>query len=374
MPKAVEWSSPWAFIALSCAVALPLYGQLQGGSSGGSGGGSGGGLPRLNSTRSASRNTFITGLVFIEDGAAISSPISIVGGCRGSLQLLGYTDLKGHFAIDVKGGNSIADAGDSNSRGSSICEVGARLEGYRSSTVDLSQHGSLDNPDVGTILLHRISDQEGSTVSMTSLQAPRNARREFDQGMAALRKDRLDAAARHFEKAAAIYPRYADAWNRIGHLQAEKHDTAAARVSFARAIAIDPRLVPPYVELAALNVNEGKWREAAENSQRAIRLDSFGVPAVYYFDALANYNLQNWDATEKSARRLQKLDTQHRYIKIDRILGAVLAGRKDYAGAAEQMRDYLKFAGDAKDADEVRAQLTELVKRAAIDGDRDTRR
>jgi hypothetical protein len=157
-------------------------------------------------------------------------------------------------------------------------------------------------------------------------------------------------------------------------LQAEKHDTAAARVSFARAIAIDPRLVPPYVELAALNVNEAKWHEAAENSQRAIRLDSFGVPAVYYFDALANYNLQNWDATEKSARRLQKLDTQHRYIKIDRILGAVLAGRKDYAGAAEQMRDYLKFAGDAKDAGEVRAQLTELEKRAAIDGDRDTRR
>jgi hypothetical protein len=358
MPEAIAWSGPLARIALYCAVGLPLFGQLQGGGGGGSG------LPRMNSTRSASRSTFITGLVFIEDGAAVSSPIAIVGGCRGSMQVLGYTDMKLHFGIDIRSGSSVEDATSGNSRGSAVCEVAARLEGYRSSTVDLSQHGSLDTPDIGTILLHRISDQEGSTVSMTSLQAPKKAHGEFDKGMAADRKRRLDDAARHFEKAVAIYPKYADAWYRLGHVQVEKNDSAAARASFAKAIAIDPKLVPPYVELAALNVNEGKWREAVENSQRAIRLDSSGVPVVYYFNALANFNLQNWDAAEKSARQLQKLDTQRRYIKIDRILGAVLAGRKDYAGAAQQMRDYLKFAGDAKDVAEVRAQLTELEKLA----------
>ena len=368
MPEAVACGRHWACMVLYSAFALPLFGQLQGGAGGGAG------MPHSNSTRSASRSTFITGLVFIEDGAAISSPIAIVGGCRGSMQLLGYTDLKGRFSLDVKGAGSVEDATSVNSRGSAVCDVGARLEGYRSSTVDLSQRSALDNPEVGTILLHRISGQEGSTVSLTSLQAPGKAHREFDKGAEALRKDRLDDAARHFEKAVAIYPSYADAWNRLGHVQVEKNDPAAARASFARAIAIDPKLVPPHVELAALNVNEGRWHEALENSQRAIRLDSSGVPVIYFFDALANYNLRNWDAAEKSARRLQKLDTQHRYIKIDRILGSLLANREDYAGAAEQMREYLKFAGDAKDAAEVRAQLAELEKRAAIDGSGDARR
>ena len=65
------------------------------------------------------------------------------------MQLLGYTDMKGHFSIDVRAGSSIEDATSSNSRGSAVCEVGARLEGYRSNTVDLSQHSALDNPDVG---------------------------------------------------------------------------------------------------------------------------------------------------------------------------------------------------------------------------------
>jgi tetratricopeptide (TPR) repeat protein len=354
------WDRPSFFVACLFFGAL-LEGQIPGG--GGYGGASS--LPRLNSTRSQNRSTFITGQVFLEDGAAVSSPISIVGGCRGSLQLLGYTDLKGHFALDLKSGTTLEDATSPSSRGSAICEVAARLDGYRSNTIDLSQHTTLDNPDLGTILLHRNTDQEGSTVSVTSLQAPKNARRAFDKGMEAFRKDRLDNAARQFAKAVELYPKYADAWYRMGHVQVQKKDPAGGRISFGKAITADPKLVPPYVELAALNVNESKWQEAVEYSQKAIRLDSFGAPAVYFFDALANYNLRNWDATEKSARQLERIDTQHRYIKINRILGTLLAARNDYAGAADQLREYLKFAGNEKDADEVRGQLAELERRLA---------
>ncbi len=334
---------------------LPLLAQFPSG-------GPNSGVPHVNSTRS-SRNLYITGQVLLEDGAAVSSPISIVGGCRGSLLLLGYTDLKGHFNIDLKSGGAIEDAASGNSRGTAICEVSARLDGYRSNTIDLTQHSSFDNPDVGTILLHRNSNQEGSTVSLTSLQAPKSAKRAFDKGMELSRKNRWDPAAVQFEKAVALYPKYADAWYRLGHVQVQKNDEVAGRASFAKAIAADPKLVPPYVELAALNVNQGQWQEALVYAGQAIKLDSFSVPAVYFFDALANYKLHNWEATEKSARQLEKLDTGHRYIKINRILGALLAARNDYAGAAEQLRDYLKFARDADDANEVRTQLAELEKK-----------
>ena len=306
----------------------------------------------------------ITGEVFVEDGAAISSPIAIVGGCRGSMQLLGYTDLKGHFNIDLKSGGALGDAASGASRGSPVCEVAARLEGYRSSNVDLTQRVGFDNPDIGTILLHRNSGQEGSTVSLTSLQAPRSAKRAFDKGLSLSRKGRLNDAARQFENAVALYPKYADAWYHLGHVQVHNNDSAAGRVSFGKALAADPRLVPPYVELAALNVGERKWLEAAGNSRAAIRLDSSGVPAAYFFDAVANYNLHNWELAEKSARQLQRLDTQHRFIQVNRLLGSLLAARGDYAGAAEQLRDYLKFAPNtpdaAKDAAEVRTQLAEL--------------
>src|ERR1700722_10178015 len=106
------WSRPLA--CLFCCAALPLFGQFSSGA-----GGSGTGAGRMNSARTQSSPTFIPGQVFLEDGGAISSPITIVGGCRGSMQLLGYTDLKGRFSFDIKSGNSLQDAASSGSRSAS---------------------------------------------------------------------------------------------------------------------------------------------------------------------------------------------------------------------------------------------------------------
>jgi tetratricopeptide (TPR) repeat protein len=347
-----------AAIALGLAFLLPpLPAQFPSGNNSG--------ISRSSSTRVQSRTTLITGHVFLEDGGAIDAPISILGGCRGSLQVLGYTDLKGNFSLDLRTVLASADAGAARTQVSSVCEIRAKLEGYQSSSIDMESRSALDNPEVGTILLHRISGQEGTTVSVTSLAAPKNAKRAFDKGLSLAAKGRFDEASKQFQKAAGIYPKYADAWFRLGDIQVQQKNTAAARGFFAKAIAADPRLLPPYVEMAAISVNENRWQEAAEYAGRAIHLDPFSVPAVYYFDALAEYNLENWDAAERSARQVEKLDTQHRYLKINRILGAVLARREDYAGAAAQLREYLKLSGDARDAEEVRQQLAELDRRIA---------
>jgi tetratricopeptide (TPR) repeat protein len=195
---------------------------------------------------------------------------------------------------------------------------------------------------------------------MTSMMAPKDAKKAFEKAQEALKKKKVEEAQKELQKAVAIYPKYADAWTRLGSLQNQNKDYAGARQSFQKAIEADPKLAPPYVEMAILEAREGKWKECADYSGRAIRLDPFDYPVAFYFDALANYNLQNWDVAEKSARQLQKLDPKHRFPLGTRILGSVLAQKKDYPGAAQQMRNYLSFAGDAKDADEVRGQLKEL--------------
>ena len=71
---------------------------------------------------------------------------------------------------------------------------------------------------------------------------------------------------------------------------------------------------------------------------------------------------RNFDAAEASARQAQKLDTAHRWPKTDHVLGAILYAKKDFTGAAEQLRNYLTFAPDATDADQVKAQLAEIEK------------
>ena len=350
-------------------------------------------------TLPGSRPMYVSGRVLTEDGTPPPGSVTIVRICSGVSRAMGYTDGKGNFSFDMNHadsafqdasnpgtigissdptntraslddplsqmrGNSSSSMGGFGSNSSALmgCELRAQLGGYRSSAIQLAQRRSMDDPEVGTIFLHRMGQDEGSTVSMTAMMAPKDAKKAFEKGLDALKKKKTEDAQKEFEKAVAAYPKYADAWFRLGTLQLSEKNTEAARNSFGQAIAADPKLVTPYVELAILDARDGKWKETAESTGKAIRLDPVDFPVAFYFDAVANYNLQNFEAAEKSARQLQKLDTQHRYPMADRILAAVLADKKDYPGAAQQMRNYLRFAGAAKDADEARGQLQQLEK------------
>ena len=351
-----------------------------------------------NNIPTFTRPMYVSGRVMTDDGTPPPASVTIVRVCNGTTRAMGYTSAKGDFSFDMNHADgTFQDAstpglmslnGDPTSTKASLddplssmrgsgnagsgsmggsnslmgCELRAQLTGYRSSAIQLANRRSMDDPDVGVIILHRMSKDEGTTVSMTSMMAPKDAKKAFEKGMESLKKKKVEEANKEFEKAVASYPKYADAWFRLGLIQMDQKDQVKARSSFNQAIAADPKLVTPYVELAILDAREGKWKEVSESTGKAIRLDPVDFPIAFYFDALSNYNLQNFEAAEKSARQLQKLDTQHRYPLADRILASVLADRKDYSGAAQQMRNYLKFAGTNKDADEVRGQLQQLEK------------
>jgi len=348
-------------------------------------------------TPTFTRPLYVSGKVIMDDGSQPPSSITILRVCNGVSRAMGYTSSRGDFSFDMNHAEAaFQDAstpgmasmsGDPTSTRASLddpfsgrssgsfggsmggsstsllgCELRAQLSGYRSSVIQLAQRRSMDDPDVGVIILHRMGKDEGSTVSMTFMMAPKDAKKAYEKGLEALKKKKTEDAAKELQKAVTSYPKFADAWFRLGALQMDQKNIEGARDSFAKAIAADPKLVTPYVDLAILDAREAKWKEVAENTGKAIRLDPVDFPVAFYFDALANYNLQNFEVAEKSARQLQKLDTQHRFPLADRILASVLAERKDYPGAAQQMRNYLKFAGTGKDADDVRGQLQQLEK------------
>ena len=72
--------------------------------------------------------------------------------------------------------------------------------------------------------------------------------------------------------------------------------------------------------------------------------------------------MRRFDAAEKSALEAERLDTRHQFPKNSHLLGMVLAMKKDYAGAAERFKTYLKFAPTADDVAKVRQQLAEVEK------------
>jgi tetratricopeptide (TPR) repeat protein len=304
---------------------------------------------------------FLTGHVVRDDGSPDLANIAIERVCSTSPVTVAHTDARGYFNFRLGSSSAVTlDASQSGSRNTSgvlgslqavmgpvrntpgpgpgaatatapgevrNCELRASLPGYHSDTISLTNRRSTDSPDVGLVVLHRISSEGGgSAISATSLAAPRAAVNSFEQGMKAERAGDAKAAAKALKRALELYPRYAEAWFELGFLTARARD----------------------------------WAESARCLDRGLEISPAGYPQAWYADAMAHYYLNDFDAAERSAREAVRQDSGHRNPRAGYVLGMVLAQKRDYRAAASELRAYLERAPHAPDADQVRAQLAEI--------------
>jgi len=231
--------------------------------------------------------------------------------------------------------------------------------------VNLGGRRAFDNPDVGTIILHRIAGVEGTSISMVAMQAPKDAKKAFDKSKDLLKKKKVAEAKKELEKAVEIYPKYSTAWYELGRVHESEKNVEEARKAYAQALAADPKYVNPYRQLANLAVREQKWQEVADTTDRLLKLDPFTYADAYFYNSVANYYLKKIDAAEKSAREAQKLDTRNQIPKVNQLLGAILAEKQDFAGATVALKKFLSAAPEGPDAENTKKQLAEIEKLAA---------
>jgi len=349
---------------------------------------------QMNRFPDQQRPIFLSGKVMLDDGTPPGDSVVIERVCNGNPRAEGYTDSKGRFSFQLGQNQGVMqDASMSSAGGGGLggfgsagngslgrqnqgglgnsssgiserdlmgCEIRASLPGFRSESVPLSGRRAFDNPDIGTIILHRLANVEGVTISAVSLQAPKDAKKAFDKGRDLLKKKKPAEAEKEFDKAVTIYPKYSTAWYELGRIKESQSDDEGARKAYAHALEADPKYINPYHQLAAMGVKEQKWQDVADTTKRLISLDPVDFPDAYFYNSAANYYLKNYDAAEKSAREAQKLDPRNRMPKTNQLLGVILAEKQDYAGAAEQLKKYLTLVPDGKDSEMAKKQLIEL--------------
>jgi len=344
--------------------------------------------PYPNSSRSnypdqSAQPMYLSGKVVMEDGTPPPEPVVIQLLCQIHPRSIAYTDAKGYFSANVSdklGSAVMTDASDpfgagagrtslaSDSQGSSSrdlmgCSVAASLAGFRSTSVELGARQSpMDNPNIGTLFLHRLANVEGLTISATSALAPKDAKKALEKARNDELKSKWPEAEKELQKAVAIYPKYAAAWLELGNVQLRQKAPDAARKSYAAAMDADPKFVSPILQLASMAAADQKWPEVAEETDRLLRLNPVDFPQAWMYNALAYYNLKKLDLAEKSAREGLSRDPAHRYPANYRVLGMVLAEKHDYHGSTQNLRDYLHYAPAAPDSAEAQKQLDEIEK------------
>jgi len=314
---------------------------------------------------------FVSGKVLLESGGPLPETVAIERICNGVVRREGYTDFKGQFEFQLGINVGFQDASENDSRlspssivrlGTSAarrpldltgCEFRAVLAGYTSSVAILRTSGDTWQFDIGTIFLKRMGDARGSTISVTSMAAPKDAMRAYEKAQK-LRESKPAEAEKELGKAVQLYPHFATAWSLLADLHRLRNDFDDARTEYTQAIAADPQYVNPIYGLAMIAMQERKWDDAVRLTDQIIKLNSSAFPLVYFFSAAANYNSQRFDAAEESARKYKTLDTQHSHPDICLLLSYVLSRKKDYAGAARELREYLAAAPNAPDVEAVK--------------------
>ena len=179
----------------------------------------------------------LSGNVVTQDGSSPSEPVAIERVCNGRVVREGRSDFKGYFIVSIGpgsprvgdsettaettgGGFGLSASGSPMSQNPSSlqtllmgCELRGSLAGFRSSSlrIPMNEVSGTGMVNVGTIVLERMEKAQGATVSATSLNAPKNAKKAYDKGHRAVENNKLPEAQQNLEKAVQLYPRYAAA-------------------------------------------------------------------------------------------------------------------------------------------------------------------
>ena len=332
------------------------------------------------------RLIWIKGTVMMQDGEAPTESVTIERVCSANtVRAEGYADSRGRFSFNL-GQNSgvFADASNSSAAFSQPggrdsgptaglgganpnpdsgywdCELRARLPGYRSSTISLAGRRSLDSSDVGVIVLYPMIKIQGLTASATSNQASKDARKAYERGLSAVKKEKPEQAEQEFRKAVQISPKYAEAWLELGKVLERGGRYTEARDAYASSLAADSKFVYPYQQLYQIALREQNWKDLADKTDQLVHLDPYEFPNAYYFNALAHLELKEYDAAEKSSKQAVEADWKHSNPKTHYLRGAILVKLKDWAGAAASFREYLRAAPDATDKAYVEKTLGQI--------------
>jgi len=213
--------------------------------------------------------------------------------------------------------------------------------------------------EVGTILLTRIGNAPGTTISVTSMAAPKDAMHAYEKAQK-IKATKPEEAEKELNKAVKIYPQFAAAWTMLGDMHREHNDYEAARGEYTQAAAADPQFVNPSYGLAMIAAHEKNWNDVIRFTDQAIKLNSAAYPVMYFLNAAANYNVQKFAPAEESAKKFKALDTQHSHPDVCLLLSYLYSGRQDYAGAAREIREYLVLAPNSPDAESLKNDAKHL--------------
>lgn len=249
--------------------------------------------------------------------------------------------------------------------------VRVRQSGYRDTqqTIDMTITTS------GLVMLQLLPEASRSTSTSTvgtiDANVPPAAQKEFDKGTAALAeggKDKIAFAARCFEKAVSIYPKFVEARLKLGTAYMDLEQWEKAEKALSETIEADPKAFNALFALSEIYLRQNKISEAEKVLVQGLAIQDqsylghLNLARVYWEKARAEKDLMKAKpALEKSYEEVKRALTLNPDLAGAHLLkGNLLLRVSRTTDAVTEFNTYLRLEPNGPFATETRALIEKI--------------
>ena len=196
-----------------------------------------------------------------------------------------------------------------------------------------------------------------SFVAATDLGIPARAHREFVKANELFDREDFAKAIQKLNKAVAIYPPYAAAYNNLGVIYSRLGDSARSRNALQTALSINDHFAPAYVNLGRMNIRAGDFPEAETMLAKASAFDPKNTMA---FTLLAYSELMvgRFDEAIANSRKAHELQGPHAVVH--QVAARAFAEKGQPEQAIAELELFLQEEPSGHRAEDARRQLVDL--------------
>jgi tetratricopeptide (TPR) repeat protein len=201
----------------------------------------------------------------------------------------------------------------------------------------------------------------GSTfVSASDLAVPSRARKELDRSNELIQKGEIKQAIDRLNKAIAIYPQYALAYNNLGVLYSRLGDRVHENEVLQKAISVNPNFALAYVNLGRMDMQANDYAAAEAAFSKALSFNPTDEITLILL-SYSEFMDRSFDQAIATSRKAHALDRPHAFAH--RVAARAFEEQKKGANAIAELEMFLKEEPSSSRADDARHEI-EVVKSA----------
>ena len=198
------------------------------------------------------------------------------------------------------------------------------------------------------------------SVSAVDLNVPKGAKKEFDEGNKAMASQDWAKAIERLERAIAMYPQYALAYNNLGVAYGRMNEPAKESAALEKAISLNDHFVPAYLNLAKMSLREQDAARAETLLESALRAEPENVETMTLLVEAQFLNKQ-YDAAIATAIKVHALPHQN-FAVVHYLAARAYERQNQPQRALAQFEIFLTEEPNGPRADHVREEITQLKK------------